>query len=775
MIRHSFSLRHFHSSLSLLAPKKSTTPTPTTVIAQGVSNSSDTKETTSFYSKFSYQKDEFIAIQPKDLVVDLFPFQKMGVGWMFHREQRYTGGIMADHLGMGKTVQMIGLCMAVARKDEEIMKSNERLAKLDNVKEHRVEGNRLLTVVRQMQRISSLQNCSKLTQPGMDLGALAEIIEKEVQKGESGDFTISKKEAMKWLTYAGKFHPAYRRKAEAFLKTQIESVFEEYGSPELRTLIVVPASLVLQWRSEILKKISPERNISVYVYHGAGKHISVTELETYDFVITTYQTLSNGISNLLVEDYDSTVFNREDSSPIMRAKWKRCILDEAHVIRNNKTCRWKAVQQINARKKWAVTATPLHNSIEDIQNLLEFVGCPTLPLLPDRNDAEAVLRDEALQSSIAECLQPVFLRRGPVMIVDNKRTVLVELPEKEELVKTATLSLEETNIYNDVLSRSRSALEGAMDRKVFHVFAMMTRLRQTCCHHSLNNGKAVQVYLCGICKSEATSAIITKCGHSFCYECIVARFQMEGDATESGGMAVRAPCPVCDFPINFSSLQTAKVISTSEHIAKIKSEEWKSSTKVDMILHEVDHMQKEFPDDKVVIFSHFTSFLNIISVALEMHNISFVRVDGSMPIVQRNQVVQTFQNSTNTRVMLASKTAVGVGLNLTMANHVLIVDPWWNPAIEEQAIHRCHRIGQKKKVYVKRFITEGTIEQYCFEICQRKKEFGDSILAAATGGEASASQKAHSKMMELVRRLDVVVVGNNNSNNSNAGEKKGEI
>ena len=725
-------------------------------IKQASRNTADISGAHGLYDKFEYADDDFVAVDPPNMNVTLLPFQKMGVGWMLHREARYSGGIMADHLGMGKTVQMIGLCMSADEKESEAFKRVNEKAAQSEVKDRKHDGQRLLTVVRQMQRISVLQNCSKLTQPGLELGALAESIERQLDSGKF-EFLSHAKEVKKWLDYAGKYHPAYRRKAEAFLRAETETVFEDFNSPELRTLVVVPASLVLQWKSEILAKVNPERKISVHIFHGEGKNIGVTEIETFDFVITTYETLSNNISNLVVEDMDGTTsFNREDASPLFRAKWKRCILDEAHVIRNKKTLRWNAVKQIQARKRWAVTATPLHNTIEDVQNLLEFVGSPTLPMLPERNDAEALLRDEVLQKSIADCLQPVFLRRGPVMVVNSKRTVLVDLPVKEEMVKTAALSLEETKLYNDVLTRSRSAIEGSSGKKVFHVFAMMTRLRQTCCHPQLNNGKAVQVYLCGICKGEATSPILTKCGHAFCHECIVSKFRVDGEAGGEEGMAVRTPCPVCDYTINFSTLSAAKAMSSSEHIAKIRSGEWKSSTKVDMILHELKHVQDHFGDDKVVIFSHFTSFLDHISVALERHNIGFVRIDGSMPIVQRNQVVNTFQHSKTAKVLLASKTAVGVGLNLTMANHVLIVDPWWNPAIEEQAIHRCHRIGQKKPVFVKRFVTEGTIEQYCFEICQRKKEFGDSVLKAATGGDAAASQKAHSKMMQLVSNLELI-------------------
>ena len=721
------------------------------VIKQGsVNSSSESRETTSFYNQFTYDDSDFVAVDPPGLGVSLLPFQKMGVGWMVHRERRFSGGIMADHLGMGKTVQMIGLCLASDLQQKPVTATANELKK-----DLHTHASRLLTVLQQMQRIPALQNCSKLTQPGAALEVIVADVNSQVAS-KALDFSFAEGELFKWLQFAGRYHPAYKRKAEAFLKSEVDGVSEEHSTPELRTLLVVPASLVLQWKSELQKKILPDRNISVHVFHGDGKRVSIDELESFDFVITTYETVSMGIQDLIIDDVDGERFNREDAGPLFQIRWKRCILDEAHVIRNAKTGRWKAIKQLNAKKRWAVTATPLHNGIEDIQNLLEFVGSPTIPLLPEKNDVEAVLRDEVLQKSIAECLQPVFLRRGPVMVINGRRTVLVDLPEKEELVKTASLSTEESRVYNDVLTRSRNALEDSREKKVFHVFAMMTRLRQTCCHPALSGGKAVQIYLCGICKGEAASPIVTRCGHAFCHDCIMSRFRTESDNQGEAGLAVRMPCPVCDMPIQYSSLGAGRNVSSAEHIAKLKQTQWVSSTKVDMILHELANLRENFPNDKAVIFSHFTMFLDVISVALDRHNFNFVRVDGSMPIHARNQVVTAFQRSEGIKVMLASKTAVGVGLNLTMANHVFVVDPWWNPAIEEQAIHRCHRIGQTKKVYVKRFVTEGTIEQYCFEICQRKKEFGDSVLRAATGGDASASQKAQSKMVELVKKLRAV-------------------
>ncbi|CCD17210.1 unnamed protein product [Trypanosoma congolense IL3000] len=281
---------------------------------------------------------------------------------------------------------------------------------------------------------------------------------------------------------------------------------------------------------------------------------------------------------------------------------------------------------------------------------------------------------------------------------------------------------------------------------------MMTRLRQACCHPSISGGRALMVSICGICKCEAVSSVKSKCGHYFCYECLLLRFR---EAVDGDSIAVRLECPTCGEVITKNSVFKNQTLSSAERIAKFKSEKLEISTKLQMILDSIEAMKKNYPDDKMIIFSHFTSFMDIISVALDNLDITHLRLDGTMSLSSRNHVIRRFQTSDDVRVILASKTATGVGLNLTAANHVLVVDPWWNPAIEEQAVHRCYRIGQKKHVYVSRIIIEDTIEEYCYEICKRKKEFGDAILRAATKGESGASL-ARSKLRELFSRLQFV-------------------
>src|SRR6185503_4958007 len=144
-------------------------------------------------------------------------------------------------------------------------------------------------------------------------------------------------------------------------------------------------------------------------------------------------------------------------------------------------------------------------------------------------------------------------------------------------------------------------------------------------------------------------------------------------------------------------------------------------------LSAVTSMLDELEDEghKVLIFSQFTSLLAIVRKELDQQGKVYEYLDGQTR--DREARVDRFQNDTKCRFFLISLKAGGLGLNLTAADYVFILDPWWNPAVEAQAIDRAHRIGQDKKVFAYRFVSEGSIEERIADLQESKRKLADAI------------------------------------------------
>ena len=152
-------------------------------------------------------------------------------------------------------------------------------------------------------------------------------------------------------------------------------------------------------------------------------------------------------------------------------------------------------------------------------------------------------------------------------------------------------------------------------------------------------------------------------------------------------------------------------------------------------------------DSKILIFSQFTSFLAMAGDVLKDFKIPFLYLDGTTPMKQRSDLVEDFQSG-RCPVFLISLKAGGLGLNLTEANYVILLDPWWNPSVEEQAIDRAYRIGQTRDVTVIRMITENTIEQKIVQLQDKKRNISDNILS----GTGASSSLTFEEIREMLSR-----------------------
>ncbi|TVR37762.1 MAG: hypothetical protein EA392_11765 [Cryomorphaceae bacterium] len=155
-----------------------------------------------------------------------------------------------------------------------------------------------------------------------------------------------------------------------------------------------------------------------------------------------------------------------------------------------------------------------------------------------------------------------------------------------------------------------------------------------------------------------------------------------------------------------------------------------ASVKIDTLM---THIGEKTGDHKILIFSQFTQMLALIRKELEQEEINYAYLDGQCNTKQRQEAVNRFQSDSDCRVFLISLKAGGTGLNLMAADYVYIVDPWWNPAVENQAIDRCYRIGQDKKVIAYRMICRHTVEEKIQELQSRKKQLAQDLISTDEG------------------------------------------
>lgn len=167
-----------------------------------------------------------------------------------------------------------------------------------------------------------------------------------------------------------------------------------------------------------------------------------------------------------------------------------------------------------------------------------------------------------------------------------------------------------------------------------------------------------------------------------------------------------------------------KLRQLANHPSMLKEGSSESSGKFDEIFRMLENLVAE--NHKVLIFSSFVSHLELIQNQVEKENWKFSKLTGQT--TNRENVIKEFQEDAENRIFLISLKAGGVGLNLTEADYVFIVDPWWNPAAENQAINRAHRIGQEKHVFVYRFITENSIEEKIQQLKERKSSLADRFI-----------------------------------------------
>lgn len=409
------------------------------------------------------------------------------------------------------------------------------------------------------------------------------------------------------------------------------------------SLIIAPTSLVYNWLAEVVK-FAPVLRTIVISGNKEKRSEKLENLESFDLIITSYPLI------------------RRDIEMYQMISFRYCILDEAQHIKNPYSQSAKTVKEIKAERRFAMTGTPMENSLSELWSIFDFVMPGYLfshqKFLNRYENPIMRQKDETAMNELSKSIRPFILRR-------LKKDVLRELPDKIEHKMVVELTAEQKQIYLTYLERIKGEIAQEIEEKGFErsrikILSGLTRLRQICCHPG--------VFL-------------------------------EDFQGESGKMQL-----------------LEEIISESV---------------------EGGH--------RILLFSQFTSMLAIIRNRLDQMKIEYLYLDGSTKTEDRGSLVQQF-NDGKGEVFLISLKAGGTGLNLTGADTVIHFDPWWNPAVEDQASDRAHRIGQLQSVHVMKLITQGTIEEKIFELQQRKRQLVDAVIQP---GETFLTKMTHEEITAL--------------------------
>lgn len=551
-------------------------------------------------------------------------------------------------------------------------------------------------------------------------------------------------------------------------------------------LVVGPTVALMQWKNEI-EAHTHEGSLKVLLFHGANRSSEAKDLEKYDVILTSYSVLESVYRK---EHYG---FKRKDGvvkqkSPLHAVKFYRVILDEAHNIKDRTSGTAKAANNLQCEKRWCLTGTPLQNRIGEMYSLIRFLKldpfykyfctkcecsssewkfsdwrhcdiCTHSPMLHTnffnhfmlKNIQKYGIEGDGLTSfqHIRLLLNNVMLRRTKLERADD-----LGLPPRIVEIRKDRFNDEEKDLYQSLYSDSKRKFnafvaEGVVLNNYANIFTLITRMRQLADHPDLvlkrvgTNAVSQEVdgvIMCQLCDDEAEEPIESKCRHRFCRMCILE--YMESYVGDEKNLE----CPVCHIGLSIDLQQQAlevdeELFSKASIVNRIKlgthGGEWRSSTKIEALVEELYKLRSDKHTIKSIVFSQFTSMLDLIEWRLKRAGFQTVKLLGSMSPQQRDKTIKHFMENTLVEIFLVSLKAGGVALNLCEASQVFLMDPWWNPSVEWQSMDRVHRIGQKRPIRITRFCIEDSIELKIIELQEKK---ANMIHATINHDDAAVSR-----------------------------------
>jgi DNA repair protein RAD16 len=480
------------------------------------------------------------------------------------------------------------------------------------------------------------------------------------------------------------------------------------------SLVLAPPVALMQWMSEI--DSYTDGTLKTLLVHGTNaksKNMTVKDIKQYDVIIMSYNSLES-MYRKQEKGFKRGEGLYKEKSVIHQTHFHRVILDEAHSIKTRTTMTAKACFALKVDYRWCLSGTPLQNRIGEFFSLIRFLNvqpfscylckqCPCSKLewsMDDDNRCKeckhggmqhvSVFNQELLNpiqkfgnsGKGSEAFKKLRILTDRIMLRRLKKdhTNSMELPVKEIFVNRQFFGEEENDFASSIMTSGQRRFDtyvaqGVLLNNYANIFGLIMQMRQVADHPDLilkkNSAGGQNVLVCCICDEPAEEAIRSKCKHDFCRTCAKS-YLLSSEQPD---------CPQCHIPLSID-LEQPEIeqdedqVKKSSIINRIKMENWTSSSKIELLVHELHKLRSDNATHKCIIFSQFTTMLQLIEWRLRRAGITTVMLDGSMTPAQRQASIEHFMNNVNVECFLVSLKAGGVALNLTEASRVYIIDPY---------------------------------------------------------------------------------------------------
>ncbi|KAK1728108.1 SNF2 family N-terminal domain-containing protein [Colletotrichum acutatum] len=487
------------------------------------------------------------------------------------------------------------------------------------------------------------------------------------------------------------------------------------------TLIVVPLSLLDNWEKELTKHLLGD-HFNWRRHHAKTQLKDVCHLSTSDIILTTYTTLSK----------EWKVHVQTNESPIFSHEWHRIILDEAHEIKDLRTAKAQAICELRGDCKWVVTGTPIQNRLSELHSFFHFLG------LHPYDDKKAFDRDITNPWLRGEETGPEALKKilGYVMLRRSQDTIT--LPERRDHRRHLYLSPQEQRMYDAVKIKTIEFIDNALasprsNDNYSNALEKINALRLVCelgCFQKLNLQQKPASYA-GLLpgRPDRQSTPLTP-----------GREREEDEDIQNGNIAEAIDnfCPpLPNLGFNWTQEPSGMLCGS------MPTDQW--PTKIKALVNDIKCC---VPGTKSIVFSYRTSILDVAELALNDAGICCAKIDGKKSLTKRSRIIDDFSKADGSSVLLLSLGCGAVGLTLTAASRAYLLEPQWNPSIEEQALARIHRIGQTQEVTTIRFVISNSIEQYVLDIQNGKRD-----LMSLLSSKPATSQQLTAKLQQLRQLL----------------------